>query len=313
MLTLRELKHVLAMSESGSVGEAAHKLELTQPALSQSIAAIEKKLETQLFVRGRRSLTATKAGELVVRRARQILNQVDRINADLDALRDEHSGRVRFGIGPAAAALYLEDSVKLYCRERELEPPHFSIGFWDSMEQVLADGEIDFFLGGFLHPLKDSRFSADPFSEDSLVALARPGHPLVGPEQRHVRDLIHYPVLSYPTRKYILWRNLTEASDHELLRRNIPAATMENPLDAAEMLMHTNYVMIVTETNWRVRAHRLRLREINVSDLRGRAMMQLVRNAGHSPSQYETRMVECLTLARDMIDRRCRTDRAADL
>lgn len=302
MLTLKELKHVLLLDESESVAEAAHKAGMSQPGLSQSIASVEKKLGVQLFVRNRKKLMPTKYGNLVAARARGILNQIDQLDGDLDSLRNAHLGIAKFAIGPAAASLFLAHAVKHFYKETGGAHPHFRIAFWDTAEAALIENDISFFVGGFLKPFKDPRFRTQPFVRDGLVAVVRAQHPLAFKKAVALKELIQFPVLTYDTRQFVFWRSLQDERDLALLHRHVPAASMENPLAAADIVASTDYVLLVLEVSWQLFDAAGKLVRVDVSDLRGTAHMQIVFNAGHVVSEVEKKMLESFAFAKKQIE-----------
>lgn len=78
-LDIRALKMFEAVASSGSLSEGARQLGVTQSAISQGLAQIEAILQTQVFDRSRRPLRLTPAGVALSRRARQIIDDVDRL------------------------------------------------------------------------------------------------------------------------------------------------------------------------------------------------------------------------------------------
>lgn len=78
-LDVRILRMFEVVASSGSLSEGARQLGVTQSAVSQAIAQIETILETQVLDRTRRPLKLTPAGIALSRRARQIIDDVDRL------------------------------------------------------------------------------------------------------------------------------------------------------------------------------------------------------------------------------------------
>lgn len=79
---------------------AAAQLDVTQPALSQAISALEERLQIRLLTRTTRSVSPTSAGERLLL---AIGNRIDEIEAELDILtelRDKPAGTVRITCGP---------------------------------------------------------------------------------------------------------------------------------------------------------------------------------------------------------------------
>lgn len=74
-IELRQLRYFVAVAEERHFGKAALRLHMTQPPLSQAIQSFEQTLGTALFLRTKRSVTLTAAGEALLPEARRILQQ----------------------------------------------------------------------------------------------------------------------------------------------------------------------------------------------------------------------------------------------
>lgn len=73
-MELRELRYFLAVYETGSVTAAARRCFISQPSISAAIAALERELETTLFVRHRKGAAATGAADALYGRARRLVD-----------------------------------------------------------------------------------------------------------------------------------------------------------------------------------------------------------------------------------------------
>ena len=72
-MTIQQLKYVLMVSEAGSITEAAKKLFISQPSLSNAIREIEKEAGISIFSRSRTGITLTKEGMEFLGYARQVI------------------------------------------------------------------------------------------------------------------------------------------------------------------------------------------------------------------------------------------------
>jgi LysR family hydrogen peroxide-inducible transcriptional activator len=100
-MDLRQLTALVAVAETGSFSAAARALHTVQSNVSAHVARLEKELGVTLVHRTGGGLTDE--GEAVVSRARHIQAELEALNADVAALRDEVSGTVRLGcIGTSA-------------------------------------------------------------------------------------------------------------------------------------------------------------------------------------------------------------------
>src|SRR5262245_39462356 len=95
-MDLERLSHFLRIVEAGSLSAAAHRVHLTQPALSRNLRLLEEELGTPLFLRQGRGLVLTAAGRALVPRARVLLDEADAVARDVGrtAERDYHDLRL---------------------------------------------------------------------------------------------------------------------------------------------------------------------------------------------------------------------------
>ncbi len=76
-IELRHLRYFLAVADTLHFGQAAERLGMSQPPLSQQIRQLEELIGARLFVRSHRRVQLTPAGELLQERARAIVQQVE--------------------------------------------------------------------------------------------------------------------------------------------------------------------------------------------------------------------------------------------
>ena len=72
-MELRTLQYFVTVAEELNITRAAEKLHMSQPPLSAQIKNLEAELDTVLFIRGKRHLKLTESGQLLYRRAKDIL------------------------------------------------------------------------------------------------------------------------------------------------------------------------------------------------------------------------------------------------
>lgn len=78
-MTLQQLRYADAVATCGSITEAARRVFVTQPTLTESIRSLEEELRTAIFIRSPRGVTVTREGEEFLASARQILDDASRI------------------------------------------------------------------------------------------------------------------------------------------------------------------------------------------------------------------------------------------
>lgn len=75
-MTIQNLKYIVTVAETGSITEAARKLFLSQPSLSNAIREVEKEVGLTIFTRGRSGISLTKEGMEFLGYARQVIQQM---------------------------------------------------------------------------------------------------------------------------------------------------------------------------------------------------------------------------------------------
>lgn len=106
MENLSALRSLVAAIEEGSLSAAARRLRITQPAVSQQIAALEQAYGVGLVIRGRNGVRPTEAGQLAMTHAVEVLARLARMGDELAAL--QSSGEGRLGV---ACALLMAQTV----------------------------------------------------------------------------------------------------------------------------------------------------------------------------------------------------------
>lgn len=175
-LDTRHLKALIAVSEHGSITAAAHKIGVTQPALSATIRQAEDRIGVTLIERGPRHATLTAAGELMLQDARRILGDLERAS---DAMRDLAAGRggqLSLAALPSAAAEIVAPALARFHQTH----PNVRIAVRDAMNRdviaLVRAGEVDV---GFGIPGDDrDGLLVEPLVEDQFVLVAPADHTL---------------------------------------------------------------------------------------------------------------------------------------
>jgi DNA-binding transcriptional LysR family regulator len=206
MLESRRLRHFLTTYELGSIGQAAEKLLLTQPALSKSIRQLEDDLGVRLFDRTPLGVMPTVYGNALALHAKAIEAQVRQAEAQLQSLRGVAKGVVTIGIGPSVATYMMPLATS---RLQKLQPGiELSVteGLVDDLIPALRRGEIKLAVGAWPR-IADPAFSTEVLLKDEIKVWAAADHPLVGrPVELH--ELITYPWALPPSNQR--WRQQLE-------------------------------------------------------------------------------------------------------
>ena len=101
----------VAVARAGSFTRAAAKLGVSQSALSQTVRALEERLDLRLLVRTTRSVSATEAGEQLLRTVAPRFDEIESELALLSARRDKPAGNIRISAGEHSALTVLQPAI----------------------------------------------------------------------------------------------------------------------------------------------------------------------------------------------------------
>ena len=183
MLDVRRLRVLSEVAAQGSFSAAGHALTLTQSAVSQHVAALEREVGQALVERGTRPLQLTDAGYALTRHATGIFARLDGAEQELEEIAGRRHGRLRFGSFPTALGTFVPAAFAHF-RERQPDVVLFVID--DHLQRLvprLEAGELDLALI-YEHDALPDVAARDlvrvPLFEDPFKAVLPEGHRLAG-------------------------------------------------------------------------------------------------------------------------------------
>jgi len=146
MLDVRRLQVLIELDARGSFSAAADALHLTQSAVSQHVAALEREVGLPLVERATRPIGLTEAGHALVTHARVVLARLDDAEQELALIAGRLRGRLRFGSFPTALTTFVPTAVT---RFKERQPEVTLTVIDDHLQRLLprlTNGELDLAL-----------------------------------------------------------------------------------------------------------------------------------------------------------------------
>lgn len=176
--TLPQLRAFVAIADTGHFGQAAQRLGISQPSLSQALSTLEGGLGVQLVERSTRRVLVTPLGRGILPYARQVSEIVDDIVARASGRTDELAGPLAIGFIPTIAP-YILPNFLLSVREElpELEPRIVEEPTAHLIE-ALRSGAID--AAVLALPSGVSSFAETPLYEEEFHLVLPEGHALAG-------------------------------------------------------------------------------------------------------------------------------------
>lgn len=116
-MTLQQLRYVITVAESGTITEAANKLYISQPSLTNAIHELEKEMNIVIFNRTNKGISLSKEGEDFLGYARQVLEQASILE---DRYKGNSGGKKQFCVSTqhySFAVNAFVDLIKKYGQE----------------------------------------------------------------------------------------------------------------------------------------------------------------------------------------------------
>jgi LysR family transcriptional regulator, cyn operon transcriptional activator len=189
-MNLRFLQTFVRIAEAGSIAGAGVRLNVSQPAASRQIAALEAELGVHLFDRIGRRFRLTSEGEDLLRRSRHLLMEADALRARARALKGGHTGILRVGATP----MVIETTLSVFLKRFQRRHPGVEV-------QLVEDGGLRLptrLQNGDVHLaliVPDERFRSRPLYPVYNLAVVASNHRLSRRRMLDVAELVNEQLL----------------------------------------------------------------------------------------------------------------------
>ncbi|MFB5676238.1 LysR family transcriptional regulator [Paenibacillus terreus] len=193
-MDIRVLRYFLTVAREGSITGAADFLHLTQPTLSRQLKDLEQELGKKLFIRSSHSVILTDEGMLLRKRAEEIVEMVDKLEAEFKSMEETISGDIYIGGGETDAM----KQIARVARDLQLRYPniryHLYSGNEDDVTARLDKGLLDF--GILIQPADVSKYNYINIPvKDVWGVVMRKDSPLAFKDTIQTADLIDVPLI----------------------------------------------------------------------------------------------------------------------
>ena len=293
MMHLRHLGHLVALADELHFARAAERMNLSQPAFSRSIQAIERDAGMRLFDRESGNIRPTPAGEFLIERARRILFDARCLKRDVDLYRDSQLGDTAFGVGPFPAATLLPIVLPELRRAHPQVRLRVEVSNWGLLLDRLRAEDIEFLVADMRSLPVDAALEVRMLARQRGGFFVRVGHPL----PRGTCTLAD------------LWRHGVAATRlpdavHSVLAQLLGLPAGQAPGFALEcddvallrtVALSTDTVLAATDESVRAEIDAGRLRPVDVSNLPPLySEMGIVSLRNRSPSPMAERAIACI-------------------
>jgi DNA-binding transcriptional LysR family regulator len=195
---LRDLDVLMAVVQAGGIGKAAVRLGVSQPAISKSVADLEKTLGIRLLERSRQGITPTPYAAALIRRGTAIFDELRQGLQDVEFLADPSAGEVRLGAAEPLTVAVIGPAINQLSRQFPRLRFHVTVGDAAALYRGLADRRFEVALFRIGKRVPDE-FDVDTLFDDVLIVATGAKSPLTRRRKLALSDLLDEPWATFPS------------------------------------------------------------------------------------------------------------------
>ena len=173
---LTDLRLFVAIAEEGNLTRGAARAFLAPSSASHRLQRLEAALGAQLFQRQARGVALTRAGEALLRNARQVLAALEQMHANLSPFATGIRGRVSLWANTHATHTFLPDDLAGFLRQQPQVRVTLEERTSTDIVVAVASGEIE--VGVLADSGTGAGVELSPYRQDRLVLIVPAGHAL---------------------------------------------------------------------------------------------------------------------------------------
>lgn len=188
---LTDLRLFVAIAEAKNLTRGAERVHLAASSASHRLRQLEASIGTPLLLREPRGVSLTRAGEALLRHARQVFAQLEQMHADLTPYAKGVRGHVSLWANTHATHTFLPDSLSTFLQRH----PQVSISLEEHTSpdvlMAVARGEVE--VGVVAGTIEGAEVELIPYRADRLVLIAPADHPLAASASSLFAQVLDYP------------------------------------------------------------------------------------------------------------------------
>ncbi len=198
LIKVQDLRMIVALEEHGTILNAANVMGLSQPAITKRLQDLEKDLGITLFHRMSRGVEPTPYGEIIIKHAHIILNQLRSAEGEVSDLSSGLGGRLTIGIPVAASTDLVSEAIIELLEKRKNVQVTLVEDYNIRLIPSLKRGNLDLIVGRLPEKNKYDDINIEGFYKESLQLVVREGHPLTKKKRITAKELLDWNWLMPP-------------------------------------------------------------------------------------------------------------------
>ena len=214
-MDIRTMQYFLAVIREGTISAAAESLHVAQPSLSRQMKDLEVELGVMLFERGNRKITLTEEGQVLRRRAEELVRLMQLTQEEIAQVKHQLTGSIRIGAGESQAFRYFAETAATLLKEHPDVQLHITSGDTQDLMDELDNGLIDFALI-FTEFDREKYRSIQLPAADRFGVLMRGDNPLASKSEILLAELAEVPLMiSRASQSY--WESVAERKSLKII------------------------------------------------------------------------------------------------
>src|SRR5262249_10224379 len=171
-LKLHDLHVLMAVVQAGNMSKAAALLNTTQPAISRSIAELERTIGVRLLDRNPQGVELTEYGRVLLDGGAAVFDELRQTVKNIKFLADPTAGEIRIGCGNIQGASFVSAVIHRISRQYPHIAFHIVSGYVEPLHRELSERNVDLLFAVRLGALVDERLEFDCLFDDQYVVVA---------------------------------------------------------------------------------------------------------------------------------------------
>ena len=180
----------MTVMQEGGMGKAAQRLNLTQPAISRSVAQLERALGVRLLDRDRQGIRPTQYGRALVECGIAVFDDLHQGVKKIEFLADPAAGDIRFGCNPFLAASFGAAVVNRLARRHQGIVFHALAAQSEIIHRALVERDVDFLIAQKIRPFTEEQLEFETLYVDNYVVMAGANNPWVRRRKIELSELV---------------------------------------------------------------------------------------------------------------------------
>ena len=190
-MKLHDLHVLMAVVQAGSMSKAAALLNTTQPAISRSIAELERTIGARLLDRNSQGIEVTEYGRALLDGGAAVFDDLRQAVKNIKFLADPTAGEVRVGCNHFLAASFVSAVIHRLSRQYPRIVFHLVTAYVETLHRKLNEREVDLLIAARWGPLIDERLEFEFLFDDQYVIVAGAKSPWARRRKIELAELVN--------------------------------------------------------------------------------------------------------------------------